>query len=321
MANYSQQDVVPGHCGSGTWEKRYDSRPRTDRQTKPLAGGHAILACRCGFSSVPFEHCLPQRPYLYDIVAQSADAEKLALVDVHGNLLFWKRNEGTMPLELPEHLGCSSAGAFFESVFVSADGQFVAGISRQHCVYLWQTNAGKILGETDLHEHAFPNYHTHCFFLVSFPRSNWLAIASHLGLMSLWNPTTNEIRSLPLNSRKPEGIHSMAISPDERRLALGVSHHVLLFDLEAGKLYQTYRVPTNRIQFTSDSVLMTSGGALALDSDTYSEGVVKERNAGFLGWGLSSDRSWITWGGRRVLFLPFESHAFSNKTSSYIEES
>jgi hypothetical protein len=100
-------------------------------------------------------------------------------------------------------------------------------------------------------------------------------------------------------------VNSVTFSHDGRRLASGSDDYtVRIWDAETAVLQQTLEIGTflEALSFSPDGYnLITELGCIALDQSS-----LPIRTPNWLGYCVRADRSWITWNGNNVLWLPPE---------------
>jgi len=157
--------------------------------------------------------------------------------------------------------------------------------------------------------------------------SRQLASASADRTVKIWDAETG--KCLQALEGHGDWVHSVVFSHDSRQLASASGDRtVKIWDAETGKCLQTLEIgflassisfdPTGSYFFTdrgtialgqSSSVrcIRDSGYAPVIgDNVSVPDDVVGLREHDWGGYGLSSDRAWITWRGQNLLWLPSE---------------
>ncbi|KAH0557145.1 hypothetical protein GP486_005061, partial [Trichoglossum hirsutum] len=108
-------------------------------------------------------------------------------------------------------------------------------------------------------------------------------------------------------------VSSVTFSHDSTRLASGsYDRTIKIWDVSSGECLQTLsigEVPFNISIDTTGLCLHTEIGTIAINASTASgmiSGVTDPQNPNYKGWGLSSDRAWITYDSKKMIWLPSE---------------
>jgi WD40 repeat protein/tRNA A-37 threonylcarbamoyl transferase component Bud32 len=140
------------------------------------------------------------------------------------------------------------------SVAFSRDGRFVLSGGFDRSLRLWDAATGELLMSVEGHKDAI--------YAVGFDRAGTRAVsASQDGTVQVWraNPSDGIVR-LP----HPDGVYSMAWSPDGRMIATGGWDRVLrLWDAKSGRPLRVLAGHTDGVTgaaFSSDSKLVASCG-------------------------------------------------------------
>ena len=203
------------------------------------------------------------------------------------------------------------------SVVFSHDSRWLASASHDHTVKIWDAQTGECFQTLEGHGCRVT--------LVVFSHdSRWLASASYDRTVRIWDAETGKC------AQTLEGhgdwVTSVVFSHDSRWLAsTSYDRTVKIWDAETGKCVQTLEGRgRSKIGFDlTSSYLVTDLGmvrlgqssSIARDSGDATmsavtaalpDGVEVRQEPQWCGYGLSLDRSWITWHGRNILWLPSE---------------
>ncbi|PSN59031.1 hypothetical protein BS50DRAFT_682489 [Corynespora cassiicola Philippines] len=192
------------------------------------------------------------------------------------------------------------------SVAFSPDSQRLASASRDSTVKIWDPTSGKCLQTLESYSHVVMS--------VAFsPDSQRLASASWDKTVKIWDSTSGHcLQTLEGHS---DWVTSVAFSPDSQRLASASEDKtVKIWGLTSGKCLQTISVdtPLYSIAFNADgSSLHTDMGTIAVNAPTALSSsnmtdITIAEQAQFKGVALSSDKVWITYNSRNIVWLPPE---------------
>jgi WD40 repeat protein len=137
----------------------------------------------------------------------------------------------------------------------------------------------------------------------------WLASACNDLRVRIWNIETGVLQQM---LKGPGGwVDTVAFSSDGRCVASAFNDTVVIWDVETGALRQNLEIGVypKEISFgPCDSHLVTERGSIILDLS--SSGTIRELE--WSGYGLTSDKSWITCNGKNILWLPPEYRPFGS---------
>ena len=101
-------------------------------------------------------------------------------------------------------------------------------------------------------------------------------------------------------------VQSVAFSQDRRRVASGSNDQtVCIWDAETGVLQQTLQIGASlsALSFSSDECkLFTDLGCITWEQSS----LLRSQSPSWSVYCLNAKRSWITWNGQKVLWLPLE---------------
>jgi WD40 repeat protein len=189
----------------------------------------------------------------------------------------------------------------FSAAF-SPDSPRLASASWDKTVKIWDPGSGACLQTL--------NGHSHWVYSVAFsPDSSRLASASRDGTVKIWDASSgNCLQTLEGHSRSA---NSVAFSPDSARLASASEDKtVKIWDASSGNSLNTLEVgkALHNISFdATGSYLQTEIGAIAINasSASFTSAIKTDSQCPkYEGGGLSSDRAWITYNSKKVLWLP-----------------
>jgi WD40 repeat protein len=196
------------------------------------------------------------------------------------------------------------------SVAFSPDGQRLASASADRTVKTWDPQTGVCQQTLE--------GHSHWVWSVAFsPDGQRLASASRDGTVKIWDPQTGVCQQT-LEGHS-DSVNSVAFSPDGQRLASASRDNtVKIWDPQTGVCQQTFKCGyTTHLQLDpSSSSVHTDRGVFTLsptDSQHASRSTLdlepslpSPPSSERVGYGLEPDNSWITYDGKKLLWLPSE---------------
>ncbi len=140
----------------------------------------------------------------------------------------------------------------FELAF-SADGEWLAADGNDHKIHIWDVSAVSNVHTLAGHEGRITG--------LAFRSNDELISASEDGTVRLWNVT--EEREIRRYRAGLDQVTSIALSPDERQVVLGVTDGTLrLWEIDTGSLSRTFRGHVDvvlSVDFSSDGKQIASG--------------------------------------------------------------
>ncbi|KAI0894673.1 hypothetical protein F4806DRAFT_472225 [Annulohypoxylon nitens] len=279
-------DTLEGHTDSINWIKfSYNSvylasasSDRTiklfDTTTKEL---RTIEGHSGGVASIAFSH--------NDLFLASVDDRSIRI---------WSVANGQCTKMLEGHTDRVTSIAF------SSNDEYLASSSNDHTCRVWDLGKGCCT-------HILRN-HSDCVSYVSFSfDGKYLASTSGDRTIIIWDAVSGKhIKTL---SGHRDWVGSATFSHDSKHLAsTSTDSTVRFWSIASGECLQCIHVeaPVNNISFNeADSQILTERGCIMLKSrnDAWNNDTGQQI---WYGYGISSDKAWITYNGENVLWLPLE---------------
>ena len=193
------------------------------------------------------------------------------------------------------------------AVAISYSGLLIVVMGTQGGASVLDADTGKVLKKLRPSQEGAGFQHQ----TISFsPNDKWLGIMWRKNVVDVWDMKRAEGRMsgllpslVPLNDPS-----SIAFSSNEQWLAVARADRVYLWDVMTGTLRKTWICPSSpsriHVSFANDYTIVTRTGLLDLkDCDQMTDVSPEFRGCGFH---YDDPMSWITWNGRKALWLPSE---------------
>jgi WD40 repeat protein len=230
-------------------------------------------------------------------VAFSPDSTRLASGSDDKKVKIWDARSGACLQTLEGH------GDYVISVAFSPDSTRLASGSYDKKVKIWDARSGACLQTLEGHRWSVNS--------VAFsPDSTRLASGSSDKTVKIWDARSGAC--LQTLEGHGSSVNSVAFSPDLTRLASGsVDNTVKIWDARSGACLHTFKVNNivRRMKFDQTGrLLRTNIGTLVLGTSTSPvlHNPTNLDTSHVNGWGLSSDKVWITFNSNNTLWLPAE---------------
>ncbi|KAI9778784.1 MAG: hypothetical protein M1839_007874 [Geoglossum umbratile] len=229
-------------------------------------------------------------------VAFSHDSAWLASASEDKTVKIWDASSGECLQTLKSHSGSVNSVAF------SHNSAWLASASWDNTVKIWDASSGKCLQTLKGHSDWVNS--------VAFSHdSAWLASTSRDNTVKIWDASSGEcLQTLKGHSGS---VNSVAFSHDSAWLASASwDKTVKIWDASSGECLQTLSIGMALFNISIDTTglyLQTEIGTIAIDvSTTSTPSVTDPQSSQHKGWGLSSDRAWITYDLENLVWLPSE---------------
>ncbi|CEJ83110.1 hypothetical protein VHEMI03137 [[Torrubiella] hemipterigena] len=232
-------------------------------------------------------------------VAFSHDSMLIASASDDKTIRLWHTDSGEYIQTLEGHSN------WVQSVAFSHDSMLIASASDDGTVRLWRTDSGECIQTLEGHSNWVQS--------VAFSHDSMLiASASDDGTVRLWRTDSGEcIQTLEGHIN---GVQSVAFSHDSMLIASASDDGtVRLWHTDSGECIQAVNlgITSYFLSFKPNTLLLlTDVGAIAIyrigpiSTSTHSYSKVISTNPS--GYGINRDRSWVTWNGDNLLWLPVE---------------
>ncbi|CAI7617063.1 unnamed protein product [Penicillium pancosmium] len=230
-------------------------------------------------------------------IAWSPDGSRLALASIDTTVRIWDPVTGQSISTLEGH------SRSVLSIAWSPDGIRLASASFDQTVRIWDPATGQSVSTLEGHSNGVNS-------IAWSPDGSRLASASFDQTVRIWDPVTGQ--SISTLEGHSGSVTSIAWSPDGSRLASASDDRtVRIWDPAIGQSVSILPIGfIDSLQFDNDDINL-----LNTDKGTYNiglKGPVTPVSDEFIsppkqyGYGLSQERSWITYNGLKLLWLPSE---------------
>ncbi|KFY96114.1 hypothetical protein V498_02885 [Pseudogymnoascus sp. VKM F-4517 (FW-2822)] len=222
-------------------------------------------------------------------LAFSIDGKYLASASHDKTARIWNTDKWTLQHTLKGH-----RNSVF-SVTFSPNGQRISSGSHDKTVRVWMTETGAL-------RHTLTG-HSNSVSSVAFSHDGKLLVSgSHDKTARIWDAETG-ILQRTLNYQS--SISSVTFSYDGKWLASGAHDEtVTIWNSETGELDKSFGIGSSpsMLSFTKDgSGVVTERGYICLPSSSHSH-----QSPARPAYSVLADKSWITWKGHKVLWIPWE---------------
>ncbi|KAH8797774.1 WD40-repeat-containing domain protein [Xylogone sp. PMI_703] len=225
-----------------------------------------------------------------EVASFSADGERLASTSCDGTVQIRNVETGQLQQTL---LGYAE---WYNSLAFSEDGERLASGSIEGTVQIWALENGQL-------QQTFKGHHDSISSLAFSHDGKWLASGSTDNTVKIWDADSGQLqKTLEDDNSLP---NSTAFSHDGKRLASSSRvKTVQIWDADTGRLLRLLNIggSVSVLTFSPDGrSLSTEIGYIALDGSPLSV-----QTPDWSAYCVHADRSWITWNGNKVLWIPWE---------------
>ncbi|KAM6504757.1 hypothetical protein FSOLCH5_015252 [Fusarium solani] len=248
-------------------------------------------------------HTLQSHGHWVRSIAFSPDGKLIASATADTTIKVWDTAKGEVKRTLEGH------GHWVRSVAFSPDGKLIATGSWDRTIKVWDAAMGEV-------KHTLKGHGRSVESVAFSPDGKLIASGSNDWTIKVWDSATGEVKRTLQSHGGP--VDSVAFSPDGNLIASGlVNGTVKVWDAATGEVKHPpkgYRAVYSVSSDTTGLYLFTDIGSIKLDAVTpintkgpiQSQSQSQTQEAQRCGYGLSPDKSWITWNGHKALWLPPE---------------